>query len=338
MWYNKAKIKISGGKTMSIKEKLLKLLEENENKYVSNITKAGGAFTLTVNKAATDNYYSASETFTVTLNKGAQALSVSGTPSAPTWKQNFTVSVSGNKGALSYAITSGNASVDTNGVMTANGAGQVRYSVTAAATDLYEAKTQSFSVTFAKAAGNLAPDYATSKPTNLTICVGHTSDDITLPTEWRFQSKTTLGQVGNVTMTAVFTPSDTANYSVYTENFTIAVTDHTGGTAASCTTDQVCTECCEVLVEALGHDLDDATCDAPKTCSVCGETEGEALGHDWDDATCETPKTCSVCGETEGNALGHTDVAPKDHICDNGCGRTDMGTHSDGSDSDHLCD
>ena len=111
------------------------------NGVVSNITKAGGTFTLTVNKAASDNYNAATETFTVTLNKGAQTLSVSGTPSAPTWKQNFTVSVSGNKGALSYAITSGSASVNANGVITANGAGQVRYSVTAAATDLYEVKT-----------------------------------------------------------------------------------------------------------------------------------------------------------------------------------------------------
>ena len=110
-----------------------------------------------------------------------------------------------------------------------------------------------------------------------------------------------------------------------------------GGTA-DCTNPANCSICGQPHGNALGHDWDDATCDDPKTCSVCGETEGEALGHDWDDATCEIPKTCSVCGETEGNALGHTDASPKDHVCDNGCGKTDMGTHSDGSDSDHLCD
>ena len=265
------------------------------NGVVSNITKAGGTFTLTVNRAASDNYNAATETFTVTLNKGAQTLSVSGTPSAPNWKEAFTVSVGGNKGALSYAITSGNASVDTNGVITANGAGQVRYSVTAAATDLYEEKTQEFSVTFSKAAGNLAPDYATSKPTNLTICVGHTSDDITLPTGWRFQSKTTLGQVGNVTLTAVFTPSDTANYSVYTENFTIVVTDHTGGTAASCTTAQVCTECGEVLVEALGHNYNEQVDNTVRTtaqhCQECNTY--------WYD--------CSRCGASAKNDANATD-------------------------------
>ena len=263
------------------------------NGVISNITKAGGTFTLTVNKAASDNYNVATETFTVTLNKGAQTLSVSGTPSAPTWKQNFTVSVSGNKGALSYAITSGNATINSSGVITANGAGQVRYSVTAAATDLYEAKTQEFSVTFSKAAGNLAPDY--ELPTGITICIGHTSDDITLPTGWRFQSKTTLGQVGNVTLTAVFTPSDTANYSAYTENFTIAVTNHTGGTAASCTTAQVCTECGDVLVEALGHNYNEQVDNTVRTTAAnCQECNTY-----WYD--------CSRCGQSAKNDANATD-------------------------------
>lgn len=271
------------------------------NGVASDFTKAGKTFSVTVTKAASDNYNAATETFTVTLNKGAQTLSVSGTPSAPNWKEAFTVSVGGNKGSLSYAITSGNASVDTNGVITASGAGQVRYSVTAAATDLYEAKTQEFSVTFAKAAGNLAPDYATSKPTNLTICVGHTSDDITLPTGWRFQSNTTLGQVGNVTLTAVFTPSDTANYSVYTENFTIAVTDHTGGTAASCTTDQVCTKCGTVLVEALDHDFKNqpwtnlGESGHAHQCSRCDEYDEIIPHYSEDEATCTSAKLCDAC-------------------------------------------
>ena len=265
------------------------------NGVVSNITKAGGTFTMTVNKAASDNYNAATETFTVTLNKGPQALSVSGTPSEPNWKEAFTVSVSGNKGALSYAIVSGNASVDTNGVITANGAGQVRYSVTAAATDLYEAKTQEFSVTFAKAAGNLAPDYATSKPTNLTICVGKTTDNITLPTGWSFASKTTFGQVGNITVSVTFTPSDTANYNSITENIVIAVADHTGGTAASCTTDQVCTECGEVLVEALGHNYNEQVGNTVRTtASNCQECNTY-----WYD--------CSRCGASAKNDANATD-------------------------------
>ena len=59
------------------------------------------------------------------------------------------------------------------------------------------------------------------------------------------------------------------------------------------------------VVDALGHDMAEATCTAPATCTVCGETEGAALGHVWAPAHCETAKTCTVCGETEGEALGH---------------------------------
>ncbi|MBR2293136.1 MAG: InlB B-repeat-containing protein, partial [Clostridia bacterium] len=265
------------------------------NGVVSNITKAGGTFTLTVTKAATDNYNSATQTFTVTLNKGTQTLSVSGSPNPPTWKQEYQVSVSGNKGALSYAIISGNATVNESGVITATGTGQIRYSVTAAATNLYEAVTVERTVTFGKAAGYLAPDYATSKPTNLTICVGKTTDNITLPTGWSFASKTTFGQVGNITVSVTFTPSDTANYNSITENIVIAVADHTGGTAASCTTDQVCTECGEVLVEALGHNYNEQVGNTVRTTAAnCQECNTY-----WYD--------CSRCGASAKNDANATD-------------------------------
>lgn len=82
-----------------------------------------------------------------------------------------------------------------------------------------------------------------------------------------------------------------------------SVHNHTPGADATCTTDQTCTSCGDILVRAPGHDWDDATCTVAKTCSVCGATEGEALGHDWEDATYTAPKTCKVCGETEGEPL-----------------------------------
>ena len=34
----------------------------------------------------------------------------------------------------------------------------------------------------------------------------------------------------------------------------------------------------------------------------------------------------------------HKDENPKDHICDNNCGKSDMGTHADGDDNNHTCD
>lgn len=89
----------------------------------------------------------------------------------------------------------------------------------------------------------------------------------------------------------------------------------------------------------------DANCVAEglkeRKCAECGETESEviaALGHDWANATCTLPQTCKSCGETVGEALGHKDTN-FDHVCDNECGKNNMGEHSDSNtDSDHVCD
>ena len=56
-----------------------------------------------------------------------------------------------------------------------------------------------------------------------------------------------------------------------------------------------------------------------------------------------TTYTCSACGNsyvgdpTDANSI-HVDVAPKDHICDYGCGTSNIGEHTDGDDADHMCD
>ena len=305
------------------------------NGVISKMTEAGITFRLYVQVNSTENYNRYLEYFTVTIHKGTQNFTVSPSIQSPTIVDEVQLIASGNAGAVTYTTTDQYLSVNGD-VLTATRVGKRTITATAAETDLYEAATKTVEVTYYLATGDKAPDYA--KPTNLTVCVGHSAYDIELPEGWEWTSDVEFTTVKSYTVTARFTPEDTVNFNPANVNLTVVVTGHTGGTAASCTTDQVCTECGEVLVEALGHDLDDATCDAPKTCSVCGETEGEALGHDWNDATCETPKTCSVCGETEGNALGHTDASPKDHICDNGCGKTNMGAHSDSTDSDHLCD
>ncbi len=138
--------------------------------------------------------------------------------------------------------------------------------------------------------------------------------------------------------------------------------------AATCTETglrvHVCAECGEEepsAIEALGHSWAEATCTAPKTCTVCAATEGSAAAHAFTEetvtdgarktaATCESAavyyKSCA-CGAVSnsdadtfvsGEALGHKDENT-DHTCDNGCGKTDMGTHADGvTDADHVCD
>ncbi len=312
-------------------------LEISEDGYVSNITKAGGTFVVTYSIAETENYKALSVDFTITLLKAEQDFTVSPSIQSPTIVDEVTLIASGNAGEVTYTTTDQYLTIGGN-VLTATRAGNRTVTATAAETDLYEAATQTFSVTFSKAAGNLAPDY--ELPTGFTICVGRSTDDITLPSDWRFENETIFEQVAPYNVYAIFTPEDLDNYEEYRTYVHITVLDHVGGAAASCTTAEICTECGKVLEAALGHDMSDATCTESAMCqrAGCDYTEGEPLDHDWADADCDTPKTCLVCEETEGEALGHTDVSPKDHVCDNGCGKTDIGTHSDGTDANHLCD
>ena len=90
---------------------------------------------------------------------------------------------------------------------------------------------------------------------------------------------------------------------------------HTPGPAATCTEPQVCTECGEVLAEALGHEPGPAaTCTAAQTCQRCGEVLAEALGHTPDGPVrCTADQVCTVCGEILYRATGH-DVGA-DGVC-----------------------
>jgi len=154
------------------------------------------------------------------------------------------------------------------------------------------------------------------------------------------------------------------------------VTEHTYG-QVTCDTPATCSECGKTTGDALGHadenrdhvcdrgcgktdvgthsdsasDTDhvcdygcgevlenctDAANDGDHACDICGKDD--ITPHTYGDATCDSPATCSECGVTTGNALGHIDEN-RDHVCDNGCGKTDVGTHSDSaSDTDHVCD
>ena len=137
---------------------------------------------------------------------------------------------------------------------------------------------------------------------------------------------------------------------------------------ATCTTagakERQCEDCDEketASIDALGHDWNEATCSAPKKCKVCSVTEGAALAHSFTvetvsdktlktAATCDSPavyyKSCA-CGAistkdadtfVNGSALDHKDEN-SDHVCDNNCGKIDMGAHSDSNtDKDHVCD
>ena len=96
--------------------------------------------------------------------------------------------------------------------------------------------------------------------------------------------------------------------------------------------DHVCDYGCGAVLESCYDD----EADGDHNCDLCGNAD--VSGHSWGEATCGSPATCSDCGATTGSTLEHTD-ANFDHICDNGCGKNDMGNHSDAKDdADHLCD
>ena len=67
------------------------------------------------------------------------------------------------------------------------------------------------------------PDYTV--PTGLTATYGDTLADVALPDDWAWDDAvtTSVGNVGDNTFAATFTPSDTANYNTVTENLTVAV-------------------------------------------------------------------------------------------------------------------
>ena len=82
---------------------------------------------------------------------------------------------------------------------------------------------------------------------------------------------------------------------------------HTPGPAATCTEPQVCMECGEILVEAIGHNPGPAaTCAAPQTCTRCDAILADALEHTpGPAATCTEPQTCTACGTVLEKAVGH---------------------------------
>lgn len=83
--------------------------------------------------------------------------------------------------------------------------------------------------------------------------------------------------------------------------------EHTPGPEATCTTDQICTSCKEVLVKASGHKQSHyIACVKDITCTKCGIVLQKATGHTIQEATCTEPAKCTTCGEKFGNKLYHT--------------------------------
>ena len=196
-----------------------------------------------------------------------------------------------------------------------------------------------FDVTIAKA----TPVYTT--PTDLTICADHTLADIALPSGWTWKdSSVAVGEAGEKTFAAVFTPEDTLNYNTVEGSVTVTVMAHTDGTA-TCTHKAVCSVCGmeygELAPHVFGQKVatakylaSEATCTQKATyyySCVCGEKDtetfeyGELAEHTAVEipaveATCTQSgmtagSKCSVCGEI---LVAPEEIAPLGHIDENG--------------------
>jgi hypothetical protein len=72
------------------------------------------------------------------------------------------------------------------------------------------------------------------------------------------------------------------NRCTYHQTLPIAVLDHVPGPHATCTTDQICTRCNEVLVPAYGHTPGAAaTCTTSQLCTTCNAVLASPLGHNF---------------------------------------------------------
>lgn len=96
--------------------------------------------------------------------------------------------------------------------------------------------------------------------------------------------------------------------------------------------DHNCDYGCGATIESCS----DVDGDGDHNCDVCNMAD--VSGHDYSEATCASPATCLECGATTGSTVDHVD-ADLNHVCDNGCGKNDIGEHRDSdTDGDHLCD
>lgn len=83
---------------------------------------------------------------------------------------------------------------------------------------------------------------------------------------------------------------------------------HSAASPLTCTDDEICSECGEIMREAKGHVINaPATCTEDSVCTVCGEILEKAKGHKFTDTPylCTDGRVCTVCGETV--------TAPKEH-------------------------
>ena len=164
-----------------------------------------------------------------TINKAAQSITASNL--TLTFPKTGTITASGNKGKLTYkSSNTAVAAIDSTGKVTSKGAGTAKITITAAATDNYNAETKTITVTINKAAQSItakakASSVAVGKTTTVSITgakgkKSYKSSNTSLATVTS-AGKVTAKRVGTVTITA--TSGATANYKAASKTVTIKI-------------------------------------------------------------------------------------------------------------------
>ncbi len=185
----------------------------------------------------TDNYKKAAKEITVNVAKAAQSITASDL--SMTYPETGTIKASGNVGDLTYE--SGNekvATVDTEGKVTAAGAGDAKITITAAETANYKKAAKEITVNVAKAAQSItASNLSLTYPETGTIKVSGNKGDLTYKSaNEKVATVDTDGKVkaqgigsAKVTVTAV----ETANYKKAEKEITVTVVKGTQPVTAS---------------------------------------------------------------------------------------------------------
>ena len=187
-----------------------------------------GTATVTITAEQTPNYNNAAtKTITVTVAKAAQSITASNL--SLTYPNTGTITVSGNKGALSYkSSNTAIAMVDPAGKVTAKGAGTAKITIYAEETDNYEAVKKEITVTVSKAAQSItASNLSLTFPNSGKITasgnkgsLSYKSSNTAIATV-DSAGKVTAKGAGKVTIT--ITAAATSNYNAATKTITVTV-------------------------------------------------------------------------------------------------------------------
>ncbi len=310
-------ITVSGGAAWSATVEKNGVEFSYSNKVISDITKAGGTFTVTVTTEEADNYVATTKSFTITLNKGEQSISIAHPTDTYYVFEQYALALSGAKGEVSFGCSDKGQGValsvlpDGKLTFTSRGVdGRAVIVATSAATDLYNKAETSVTV-YAQKVAATAPS---TPPAGLNICVGRTLSAVTLPEGYTWKSGATImSTLGKNSVKAIYTPTDTTNYTPIEVDLDVEVNAHTGGNA-SCQQRAICTSCHQAYGDLGACSFSEtylvANSDADKhyhVCTLCGKKDaGEAHTPNVLEATEETAKYCTVCNYIIASQLNHT--------------------------------